>query len=96
MGLELLAAGRRRKRLEGAFDSMIEENLEGRVAVFDRSSAEAAARVAAERRQAGRPVDFRDVEMAGIAIARKASLATRNVQHFEGLGLELLDPWSGA
>lgn len=96
MGLELLAAGRRRKRLEGAFDSMIEEDLEGRVAVFDRSSAEAAARVAAERRQAGRPVDFRDVEIAGIALARKASLATRNVKHFEGLGLELLDPWSGA
>lgn len=94
MGLELLAEGRRRRRLEEAFRAMLEEDFEGRIAVFDRSSAEAAARVAAERRQAGRPVDFRDVEIAGIALARKAALATGNVRHFEGLGLDLVDPWS--
>lgn len=95
MGLELLDVGRRRRRLEEAFRAMIEEDFEGRIAVFDRSSAEAAARVAAERRKAGRPVDFRDVEIAGIALARKAALASRNVKHFDGLGLELVDPWSG-
>lgn len=96
MGLELLDAGKRRRRLEEAFGKMLVEDFEGRIAVFDRSSAEAAARVAAERRKAGRPVDFRDVEIAGIALARKAALATRNVRHFEGLGLELVDPWSAS
>lgn len=95
MGLELLDERRRRRRLEEAFHAMLEEDFEGRIAVFDRSSAEAAARVAAERRKAGRPVDFRDMEIAGIALARKAALASRNVKHFDGIGLELVDPWSG-
>jgi len=25
----------------------------------------------------------------------RATLATRNLRHFEGLGLDLVDPWSG-
>jgi predicted nucleic acid-binding protein len=34
------------------------------------------------------------VQIAGIAAARKAAIATRNVGHFEGLGPHLIDPWS--
>jgi hypothetical protein len=94
LGLELLAAGRRRRLLEEAFAEALEEDFEGRVAVFDEPAAHAAARIAAERRGAGRPVDFRDVQIAGIAKARKATLATRNVRHFEDLGLHLVDPWA--
>lgn len=93
-GLELLAAGRRRRFLEEAFAKAIEEDFENRVAVFDPSAAEAAGRMAAERRRAGRPVEIRDVQIAGIAAARKATLATRNLRHFEGFGLELVNPWS--
>jgi toxin FitB len=40
------------------------------------------------------PVDFRDLEIAGIAASRGASIATRNARHFAGLGLALIDPWS--
>lgn len=94
LGLEILATGRRRRRLEEAFTRALEEDFENRVAIFDRPAAEAAARLAAERRRAGRPVEIRDVQIAGIATARKASLATRNLKHFEELGLDLIDPWS--
>lgn len=94
LGLELLAAGRRRRLLEEAFAKALEEDLESRVAQFDEAAAEAAARLAAQRRQAGRPVDFRDVQIAGIARVRKALLVTRNLRHFEDLGLRLVDPWS--
>jgi hypothetical protein len=93
-GLELLAAGRRRRRLEEAFARALSEDFENRVVDFDRLAAEAAGRIAAERRRAGRPVDVRDVQIAGITVARKATLATRNLRHFEGFGLELVDPWS--
>lgn len=95
LGLELLAEGRRRGSLEQAFTRALEDDLEHRVAVFDASAAEAAGRLAAERRRSGRPVEIRDVQIAGIATARKASLATRNLRHFEGLGLKLVDPWDG-
>lgn len=46
------------------------------------------------RRRAGRPVEIRDVQIAGITAARKATLATRNRRHFEGLGINVVDPWS--
>jgi predicted nucleic acid-binding protein len=93
-GLELLTAGRRRRLLEEAFAKALEEDLEGRVLSFDPAAAQAAGRLAAERRHAGRTVEIRDVQIAGIAAARKATLATRNLRHFEGFGLTLVDPWS--
>jgi hypothetical protein len=95
LGLEILGAGRRRRDLEAAFTKALEEDFEGRVVPFDQAAAHAAGRLAAERRRAGRTVEIRDVQIAGIAIARKATLATRNLRHFEGLGLALVDPWSG-
>jgi predicted nucleic acid-binding protein len=94
LGLELLADGQRRRVLEEAFAKALEEDFESRVLPFDQTAAQAAGRIAAERRRAGRTVEIRDVQIAGIAAARKATLATRNRRHFEGLGLVLVDPWS--
>jgi hypothetical protein len=94
MGLEILAVGRRRRVLEDAFTTMIDEDLEGRVLPFDTAAANAAGRIAAERRRAGRPLEIRDLQIAGIAAARKASVATRNVRHFQGLALAVVDPWN--
>lgn len=94
MGLEILAAGRRRHQLEDAFAKALEEDLDGRVLSFDPAAAQAAGRIAAERRRVGRTVEFRDVQIAGIVNVRKATLATRNTRHFEGCGLVLVDPWS--
>jgi predicted nucleic acid-binding protein len=95
LGLEVLAAGRRRQLLEPAFAAALEEDFAGRVLPFDQAAAQAAGRIAAERRRAGKTVEVRDVQIAGIATARKSAVATRNRRHFEGLGVDLLDPWSG-
>jgi toxin FitB len=92
-GLALLAPGRRRDRLHDAFDIAIDDILGGRVLPFDRTAAESAAALAAKQRQIGRPVEIRDVQIAGIAAARKATLATRNTRHFEDLDIVLVDPW---
>lgn len=94
LGLELLAEGKRRRILEEAFARALEEDFENRVLPFDQTAAQAAGRLAAEHRRAGRTVEIRDVQIAGIAAARKATLATRNLRHFEGLGLALVNPWS--
>ena len=93
-GLELLPPTRRRKALEEAFDGMLREDLNGRVAAFDSAAAEEAAELAARRQRRGRPVDLRDTQIAGIALARRATLATRNVRHFTGLKVPIVDPWS--
>jgi hypothetical protein len=93
MGLELLTKGRRRSQLEQEFDRLLIEDFDGRVQLFDRAAADAAGTIAASRQRAGRTVEIRDVQIAGIASSRKATLATRNVRHFEGLGVRLVNPW---
>jgi len=88
-----IAPGRRRDRLSAAFDRVIDEILDGRVLPFDRTAAVTAAAIAVRQRQVGRSVAIRDVQIAGIAAARKATLATRNTRHFADLGITLVDPW---
>ena len=93
-GLALLPQGKRRRALEAAFARVVEEDLEKRVADFDALAASEAAALAARRQRAGRPPDLRDTQIAGIALARHAALATRNVRHFAGLKIRVVDPWT--
>lgn len=92
-GLSLLPKGRRRQALESAFDRLLEDDLESRVLDFDSAAAAAAAVLAATRQKAGRSVDVRDTQIAGIALARRATLATRNVRHFRDLKIPVVNPW---
>jgi toxin FitB len=93
LGLALLPKGRRRRALETAFDGLLQADLENRVLDFDGAAASEAAALAAERQRAGRPVDMRDTLIAGIALARRAALATRNVRHFQDLNVPVVNPW---
>jgi toxin FitB len=93
LGIALLPKGRRKQTLEAAFSRLLKEDLENRVLDFDADAATEAALLAAERQKTGRPVDMRDTQIAGIAIARHATLATRNVRHFEDLKVPVVDPW---
>jgi toxin FitB len=93
-GLALLPSGRRRQTLEAAFARLLKEDLENRVLDFDSAAATEAASLAAARQRSGRPVDMRDTQIAGIALARHATLATRNVRHFGDLKISIVDPWA--
>jgi toxin FitB len=92
-GLALLPKGRRRRGLERAFESVLTEDLANRVLDFDSVAAATAAHLAADRQRAGRVVDLRDTLIAGIALARRATIATRNTKHFEGLDVPVINPW---
>src|SRR3990167_700946 len=94
LGLALLPAGKRRDALAQAFDQLLMLDLENRVLPFDSEAAAQAALLAADRQRSGRPVDIRDTQIAGIAQARRATLATRNLRHFEGLSVTVVDPWA--
>ena len=93
-GLALLPVGRRRRVLEAAFDDLLREDLDNRVLDFDSAAATAAASLAAARQKTGRPVDMRDTQIAGIVLARRATLATRNIRHFVDLKISIIDPWA--
>ena len=92
-GLAALPKGKRKQALETAFARLLSEDLEDRVLPFDGAAAMEAALLAAERQKAGWPVDFRDTQIAGIALSRRASVATRNTRHFHDLRVPVVDPW---
>ena len=94
LGLALLPRGRRRQTLETAFAQLLAEDLENRVLDFDSAAATEAASLAAGRQKAGRPADMRETQIAGIVLARRATLATRNVRHFRDLNVPVVDPWN--
>lgn len=93
LGLALLPDGRRRASLVAAFARVLEEDLQNRVLDFDTGAAIEAAELAARRQRNGRPVDVRDTQIAGIALARRATLATRNARHFADVEITVVDPW---
>ncbi|HKV24812.1 MAG TPA: type II toxin-antitoxin system VapC family toxin [Candidatus Acidoferrum sp.] len=93
-GLASLGKSRRQQALVQAFEQMVKNLIEGRIASFDAEAAGHAAAIMAERKKRGKPVEVRDTMMAGIAAASRAMLATRNTQHFEDLSLKLANPWT--
>jgi hypothetical protein len=92
-GIEMLPAGQKRRSLERSFAAMMAE-FEHRTLPFDAAAAAAAAPLVGRRRREGRPVEFRDTQIAGIVLANKARLATFNLRHFADLDIELVDPRS--
>jgi len=93
-GLALLATGRRKKLLQQRFDEFLHDDLEDRVLLFDADAAAQAAQLAADRKARGRLVDMRDTFIAGIAVARRATMATRNTRHFDDLPVPVVNPWA--
>lgn len=93
LGLRAMPDGRRRNTMMAAFNLMLQTAFAGRIAPFDQDAALLAGRLAARRRQIGRPVGMRDTQIAGIALARRATIATRNTTDFHGLDTPLINPW---
>jgi predicted nucleic acid-binding protein len=95
-GVALLPKGKRRSDLSMALQDMLVEDFKGRILSFDSPAAIAFADIAADRRQAGRPITQADAQIAAIARSRGAVLATRNVSDFEECGVDVINPWGVA
>lgn len=91
-GLQVLPSGKRRSALVQAFDEVLNA-IGHRVASFDVAAAQQAGDLMASRQRLGRPGDLRDTMIAGIALARRATLATRNTAHFEDISVPVVNPW---
>lgn len=95
-GILQLPSGRRRNVLAEAAESMFEVEFGSRILPFDTAAARLYGEIASERQRAGRPISQFDAQIAAIARASRASLATRNVTDFEGCGLNVVNPWGTA
>ncbi len=89
-GLNTLPQGKRRQTLFDGFN-----HIYGNLRCLPFTDAEAAycGRLRAKCRRSGRPISLPDAQIAGIATAHNALLATRNIRDFISLDLRLINPW---
>ena len=93
-GVERMAAGRKRKRLEEWLDHDLPLRFEGRILAIDSRVADTCGKLVARSESLGRPIETRDALIAATAEIHGLTLVTRNVTDFEPTVKELLSPWS--
>ena len=93
-GIERMAAGRRRHRLEEWLRDALPVRFEGRVLPVDGVVADAWGKVAARSEAVGRPISAMDAFIAATAETHGLTLVTRNTSDFESAVNALVNPWS--
>ena len=91
-GLDLLPQGSRRRRLSLVVSALFAE-YDDRILPVDRPEAEQAAALRAEARKSGRTLNLADALIAGTAKTHGLCVATRNIADFDGLDVDVLNPW---
>lgn len=90
-GIAMLPEGRRRDEVLDAADGVLSGM--GVCLPLTEECAEHYADIVAVRRRAGRPIASMDALIAAIVRVSGSRLATRDVDDFGGLGLDLVNPW---
>jgi len=94
-GIARLPAGRRRDLLRAtAYD--VFRAFADQVLAFDAAAATHYADIVVEREHCGSPISGFDAQIAAVCRTHHASLATRNTDDFDRLGLDLIDPWNNS
>jgi predicted nucleic acid-binding protein len=93
-GIERLAAGRRRTRLNDWLQDELLQRFENRILQIDNSVADAWGRIVAHHEALGRPINPMDAFVAATAQVRKLTLVTRNQGDFESSLEAIVNPWS--
>src|SRR5262245_14062275 len=83
-GVLLLPAGARRRAIAAAAEAVFREDFGGRILPFGSEAAQAYAQIAVDRGRAARRIAHFDAQIAAIARATRATVATRNVANFDG------------
>jgi predicted nucleic acid-binding protein len=92
-GVERMAAGRRRSRLEQWLQHELPLRFENRILPVDINVAEAWSRTVSRNEAAGRPIGALDAFLAATAETHRLTLVTRNVSDFPLLKA-VLNPWT--
>ncbi|HXW53758.1 MAG TPA: type II toxin-antitoxin system VapC family toxin [Myxococcota bacterium] len=92
-GLSILPDGVRRDSLRTAFEKVVEEGFAFRVLPFDENAARFYGQIMSHNKNLGRLMSLFDGQIASIAHAHKAAVATRNIKDFDECGLVLINPF---
>ena len=92
-GVALLPAGKKRTALQ-LWLVQLRERFKNRILYFDEETAVDWGILTAKLEKSGRKIPVIDSMLAAIALRNAALLATRNLNHYEGTGVEILNPWN--
>ena len=92
-GIERMASGKRRRRLEDWLRHELPIRFEGRILPVDPSVADACGRIVRRSELLGRSIEAMDALLAATAEIHRLTLVTRNVSDFVVLK-QVLNPWT--
>ena len=91
-GVTRLPAGQRKDATRARWEG-IQAAWTGVFLPLGMTESVAAGEVLGARAALGRPITTPDAQLAGMCLTWGAVLATRNTKDFEGLGIDLVNPW---
>ncbi|MBX5151491.1 type II toxin-antitoxin system VapC family toxin [Rhizobium lentis] len=94
-GVALMDKGRKRDVLADWLARDLPQRFERRIIPVDEAVALAWGDLMGHAKRSGRGLSSMDGLIAATAVAHDLTLATRNTRDFQGLGIELVDPWVG-
>lgn len=92
-GVARLPPGKRREYIEAWVNRLEGEIYRDRILTLDVEAATEFGRLAARREELGRRMAPMDALIAGIAASQGASIATRDTTDFDGIGIDLINPF---
>jgi toxin FitB len=92
-GVDRLADGRRRDRLDRWLTGELPERFGGRLLPVDAVVADEWGRLLATAEHAGSAVDDAGALIAATARVHGLQVVTRNVRHFRAAGADVISPW---
>jgi hypothetical protein len=93
-GIDGMAAGYKRNRLDEWLKDELPLRFEGRILAVDNVVAEACGKLIARSEAIGHRMEVMDAFIAATAENYSLSVVTRNTSHFEPLVSDVLNPWS--
>jgi predicted nucleic acid-binding protein len=93
-GIERMASGKRRWRLEEWLRDELPLRFEGRVLSVETAIADVWGRVVAEREATGRRIEAMDALIAATVEVHDLTLVTRNTSDFEATVRSMVNPWT--
>jgi hypothetical protein len=93
IGIALLPAGKRKRGMELAMQSLQTKLFAGRFLSFDREAAIAFALLGSRAAAKGYSISVADCQIAAIAAVHGFAVATRDTAPFRAAGVPIINPW---
>ena len=93
-GISILPEGKRKVYIQEWLERDVIPMFAGRILPVTQSIAEQWGVLSAKRQLSGRPLSMADGLIAATAKQHNLTLVTRNAKDFEGLEIEIVDPWT--